>query len=108
MTTAIAPPPTPQLETILRRQRTRVPNGRLGMWWFLASEVVTFGGVVTSYLLLRLAHPEWMKQSAETLLPIGAINTVVLLTSSLTMVLAHAAAHHKDRSRTIRYMLITL
>jgi heme/copper-type cytochrome/quinol oxidase subunit 3 len=106
MTTATLNAPAPR--TIPRRLRPRIPNGRLGMWWFLGSEIVTFGGVVTSYLLLRLCHPEWMKQSSETLLPIGATNTVVLLTSSLTMVLAHAAAHDKDRGRTIRWMLITL
>jgi len=92
---------------IVRHESTRVPTGRLGMWWFLASEIVTFGGIVTTYCLMRLYHPEWLAHSSRTLLPIGAANTVVLLTSSLTMVLAHAAAQHKDRSKATRLLLIT-
>jgi heme/copper-type cytochrome/quinol oxidase subunit 3 len=90
------------------RQSTRVATGKLGMWWFLASEVVTFGGIVVTYVLLRLTHPEWLKHSSQTLLPIGAANTVVLLTSSLTMVLAHAAAQQRDAIKAKRYLLITL
>ena len=70
---------------------TTVPTGRLGIWWFLASEIVIFGGLVTIYVLFRLRHPEWAAQAAHTITAAGAINTFVLLTSSLTMVLAHSA-----------------
>jgi len=83
-------------------------RARLGMWWFLASEIVIFGGVVAAYLMLRLVHPEWLHQSSKTLLPIGAINTVVLLTSSLTMVLAHQSASHKIVASTRKWLFITL
>ncbi len=82
--------------------------GRVGMWAFLASEIVTFGGVVCSYLLLRLCHPEWIQHSSKTLLPIGAINTVVLLTSSLTMVLAHHSAELKNVAATKKWLACTL
>lgn len=85
-----------------------ISKTRLGMWWFLASEIVTFGGVVAAYLMLRMVHPQWIHQSSKTLLPIGAINTVVLLTSSLTMVLAHAAAEEKNVGRTRKWLAVTL
>jgi heme/copper-type cytochrome/quinol oxidase subunit 3 len=91
-----------------RRQRAIVPTTRLGMWWFLCSEIVTFGGVVVSYALLRLYHPEWLEHSSHTLLPIGAINTVILLTSSLTIVLAHQTADQKQIAVTRKWLLITL
>jgi len=92
---------------VLRRQPPIIPSGRLGMWWFLSSEIVTFGGVVVSYILLRLVHPDWLHHSAHTLLSAGAINTVVLLTSSLTVVLAHRAAEHHDCCTARRFLSIS-
>jgi cytochrome c oxidase subunit 3 len=86
----------------------RIPTTRLGMWWFLASEVGTFGGMVTAYVMMRLWHKEWVHDSAHTLLPVGTINTVVLLTSSLTMVLAHHAAELRDRPRARKFLWCTL
>jgi len=41
------------------RAATSVPTGRLGIWWFLASEIVIFGGLITCYVLFRIRHPEW-------------------------------------------------
>lgn len=80
-----------------RRQRTAqgaevaVPSGRMGIWWLIASEIAIFGGLVATYILFRLRHPEWAEAASHTWFAIGAINTIVLLTSSLAMVLAHAA-----------------
>ncbi len=84
-----------------------IPATRLGMWIFLASEVGTFGGLIATYVMMRMWHHEWLHESAHTLLSIGTINTVVLLTSSLTMVLAHEAAEAKERARTRRFLLLT-
>ena len=70
-------------------QNGSVPIHRLGIWWFLASEVVLFGGLIAAYVLYRFHHPEWGSEAAHTLQWVGAVNTVVLLTSSLTMILAH-------------------
>ena len=75
---------------------TTVPTGRLGIWWFLASEIVIFGGLVTIYVLFRLRHAEWGKLAAHTMTVAGAVNTLVLLTSSLTMVLAHEAVERRN------------
>jgi heme/copper-type cytochrome/quinol oxidase subunit 3 len=72
------------------------PTGKLGIWWFLASEIVTFGGLIGSYLAVRLAHPQWAEAAAHLSALIATINTVVLLTSSLTMVLAWDAVERQD------------
>ena len=95
--------PTPEVPAA-----TSVPTGRLGIWWFLASEVVIFGGLITTYVLFRIRHPEWGAIAAHTITPAGAINTFVLLTSSLTMVLAHAAAERGDFRLAARHMLATV
>lgn len=80
-------------------QPQSVPIWRLGIWWFLASEIVVFGGLIVVYLLYRLRSPEWVGEAAHTLTWIGAINTVVLLTSSLTMIFAHHATIHQNEPR---------
>ena len=69
-----------------------MPTGKLAVWWVVGSEIVIFGGVLASYIMGRLTHDAWAIQSAYTSMPIGAFNTFVLLTSSLTAVLAHQAA----------------
>ncbi|UCE85838.1 MAG: cytochrome c oxidase subunit 3 [Deltaproteobacteria bacterium] len=89
------------------REATEVPTGRLGMWWFLASELVIFGGLIATYLLFRWRHPEWGAESVHTINAAGAFNTLVLLTSSLTMVLAHAAVERGDLARAVRNLSFT-
>jgi heme/copper-type cytochrome/quinol oxidase subunit 3 len=90
------------------REATEVPTGRLGIWWFLASELVIFGGLITSYVLLRWRHPEWGVDAGHTLNAAGAFNTLVLLTSSLTVVLAHEAVGRGDLPRAARNLGFTL
>src|SRR5262245_11798141 len=74
------------------RSATGIPTGRLAVWWVLVSEIVIFGGVLVSYIMHRLGHPEWAEQASHTNVWAGAFNTLVLLTSSLSAVLAHQAA----------------
>jgi heme/copper-type cytochrome/quinol oxidase subunit 3 len=85
-----------------------VPIWRLGIWWFLGSEIVVFGGLIVSYLLLRLHHPEWGLEAAHTLTWVGATNTVVLLTSSLTVILAHQCFEKNDLGGARTYMGLTI
>ena len=87
---------------------TETPTGRLGIWWFLASEIVIFGGLICCYLLFRWRHPEWGAEAAHTINAAGAFNTLVLLTSSLTVVLAHHAASHGDNRKAANYLSWTL
>lgn len=92
----------------IERTATGMPNGRLGMWWFLASEICVFGGMICIYVLFRLSHPAFAEAASHTLLAAGALNTFILLTSSLTVVLAHAAAEERDRARVLRFEALTI
>jgi heme/copper-type cytochrome/quinol oxidase subunit 3 len=90
------------------REATEVPTGRLGVWWFIASEIVIFGGLIATYILFRWRHPEWSAQAEHTLNTAGAFNTLVLLTSSLTMVLAHADVQCGRTRSALRNLGFTL
>jgi heme/copper-type cytochrome/quinol oxidase subunit 3 len=74
----------------------------------LASEVVIFGGLLGSYLMFRLGHPEWADAAAHTNTWIGAFNTFVLLTSSFTAVLAHQAAEKGDGKKAAAFLALTI
>ena len=84
-----------------------IPVGKFGMWVFLVSEIMFFTGLIGSYIVLRLGSPSWPRPGEILNTPLLGVNTVVLLSSSLTMVLALSAAW-QDRQRTLkRYLLLT-
>ena len=86
-----------------------IPVWRLGIWWFLASEIVVFGGLIASYILYRFNHPEWGLEAGHTLQWVGAINTVVLLTSSLTMIISHHRTMEENNPAVgRRYLGVTI
>jgi len=85
-----------------------MPTGRLAVWWVIASEVVIFGGLLGSYIMHRIAHPAYAAAAAHTNTWIGAFNTLVLLTSSLSAVLAHQAAVRGDGPKAARLLYATL
>ena len=79
----------------------------LGMWVFLATEVLFFGGMFTAYAVYRSAQPELFRLASQhTLLWVGTINTAILLLSSLAMVLAVRAAQLQQR-RSATLLLLT-
>ena len=78
-----------------RRSATGIPTGKLAVWWVIGSEIVIFGGLLGSYIMYRLFHDAWSDEAANTNVIAGSINTFVLLTSSLFMVLAHHAVETK-------------
>ena len=82
----------------------------LGMWAFLATEVLFFGGLLTAYAVYRhMYFREFEYASKEFLLwPLGAINTAVLLCSSLTVVLAVHAAQHGEQKKLVQMLLLTI
>jgi heme/copper-type cytochrome/quinol oxidase subunit 3 len=90
------------------RSSTGIPTGRLAVWWLLASEVVIFGGLLGAYLMFRLGHPEWADAAEHTNTWIGAFNTLVLLTSSFTAVLAHQAAERGDGKTAAKFLVLTI
>src|SRR5512132_2213047 len=90
------------------RSATGIPTGRLAVWWVLASEIVIFGGLLVSYIMLRLHNPQWGEEAAHTNTWAGAFNTLVLLTSSLFAVLGHQAAENQDGPKAARYLWLTV
>ena len=74
--------------TVEPRPDSGLANGKLGIWLFLASEVMLFGALFSTYILLRVGALEW--PHGELNVWLGAINTVILIISSVTMVLAWA------------------
>lgn len=89
------------------RSAMNIPTGRLAVWWVLVSEIVIFGGVLVSYVMHRLGHPEWAEQASHTHMWLGAFNTFVLLTSSLSAVLAHQAAEQGNGKKAANYLYLT-
>ena len=85
-----------------------MPTGRLAVWWIIASEIVIFGGLLASYVMYRLAHDAFAEQAAHTNTWIGAFSTFVLLTSSLSAVLAHQAADAGDGPKVARLLQYTM
>ena len=85
-----------------------MPTGKLAIWWVVASEIVIFGGLLGSYIMHRLAHDAWAEQAAHTNTWIGATNTLVLLTSSLTAVLAHQAAEQGNGPKAAKLLWATI
>jgi heme/copper-type cytochrome/quinol oxidase subunit 3 len=69
---------------------------------------VIFGGLLASYVMHRIGHPEWAVAASHTNTWIGATNTFVLLTSSFTAVLAHQAAEHGDGKTAAKYLFMTI
>jgi cytochrome c oxidase subunit 3 len=81
----------------------------LGMWVFLVTEVMFFGGLFMAYLLYRTMYPEaWRAGSHELNEVLGGVNTVVLICSSLTMALAVRAAQTGQRMGQIVNLILTI
>lgn len=87
---------------------TGIPTGRLAVWWVLASEIVIFGGLLGAYIMMRTLYGHWAESAAHTNVIAGSINTFVLLTSSLFVVLAHHAAEHHDTAKAYTYLWRTI
>ena len=77
--------------TVEARPDSGLYNAKLGIWLFLASEVMLFGALFSSYILLRVGAPEGYWPHGWLNVPVGTVNTLVLITSSITTVLAWAA-----------------
>ncbi len=81
----------------------------LGMWIFLITEIMFFGGMFLAYTIYRSTYPEVFAIASSSLnVYIGAANTVVLLCSSLTMVLAVHAAQIGKQKAIIVFLILTL
>lgn len=84
-------------------------SAKLGMWLFLAQEVLFFSGLFVAYGVVRVAYPEAFAAGAAQLDRImGGANTIVLLFSSLTAALAVRSAQVGDRGKTSMYLYVTI
>ncbi|HWP81318.1 MAG TPA: cytochrome c oxidase subunit 3 [Bacteroidota bacterium] len=90
--------------TVTARPDTGVYNAKLGVWLFLASEVMLFGALFSSYILLRVGAPTWPHGYELLNVPLATFNTVVLITSSITMVMSWASLMVKDFRKYRIYM----
>jgi heme/copper-type cytochrome/quinol oxidase subunit 3 len=90
------------------RPDTGVTNPTLGMWLFLASEVMLFGSLFSSYALLRAGAPSWPDQSAVLSVPMAAANTIILVASSITIRRSWTALQTGKLSRYRLLMGLTL
>jgi cytochrome c oxidase subunit 3 len=80
----------------------------LGMWLFLVNEVMFFGGLFTTYVVYRTAFPQAFHDGSHHLdIGLGAFNTLVLLTSSLTMALSVHAAQVSKRAMLVTNLILT-
>ena len=90
------------------RSSTGVPSGRLAVWWLLASEIFIFGGLVACFLLFKFNGTPGFEDASQTSVVAGAVNTFVLLTSSLSIVLAHAAVEKSEPGKSFKYIWYTI
>lgn len=94
--------------TVQPRPDTGVYNAKVGMWLFLASEVMLFGGLFSAYILLRVAAPPDMWPRGWLSVPLGTLNTIILAFSAVTTLLSWAALKAKMFDRFKLYMGVTL
>lgn len=94
--------------TVKARPDTGLYNGKLGMWLFLASEVMLFGGMFSAYVFLRTGSSDWPRGADLLNVPLATLNTVLLITSSMTMVMAWLALKGNDFGKFRRFLSITI
>lgn len=75
---------------------TGVTNAKLGIWLFLASEVMLFGALFSTYIILRSSNADWPHGAHFLNIPLATLNTVILISSSVTVVLSWASLKMKD------------
>ena len=88
------------------RPDTGLTNGKLGIWLFLASEVMLFGALFSTYIILRTGSVEW--PHGELNVWLGMFNTFVLIGSSVTMVMAWASLKMNDWGKHRLYLSLTV
>lgn len=96
--------------TTEERPDTGLTNSKLGIWVFLASEIMLFGGLFSAYVFLRLAAPEgdFAYWGSKLNVPLATLNTLVLISSSMTVIMSWASLKMKDFKKYKLYMGLTL
>lgn len=93
--------------SLSKNTNTGLSNAKLGMWIFLGSECLLFGGLITTYLLYHGRAQVGPTPGDVYNIPFTSVSTFVLLMSSLTMVLAVSAAHRRDEEKMRLWLATT-
>ena len=92
--------------TVEPRPDSGLTNGKLGIWLFLASEVMLFGALFSTYILLRVGAVEWPHNQLNVWL--GGTNTIILICSSVTMVMAWTQLKLGQFARGRMFLVVTM
>ena len=99
----------PHLKHYFVSSEQQFDAAKLGMWLFLITEILLFSGMFVAYAVYRSWHPEVFQIASTELNPLlGGLNTIVLLTSSLTVALAIHSAQTDKRKALVRYLILTV
>ena len=93
---------------VKERPDTGLYNGKLGIWFFLASEVMLFGGLFSAYIFLRTGVDNWPAGTDYLDVPLATLNTLFLISSSVTMVMSWASLKLNDFKKYKLSTLVTL
>jgi heme/copper-type cytochrome/quinol oxidase subunit 3 len=94
--------------TVQARPDTGLYNGKLGMWLFLASEIMLFGGMFSAYVFLREGSMDWPRGADVLNVPLATVNTALLITSSMTMVMSWLSLKQENFGKFRRFLGITM
>ena len=90
------------------RPDTGLYNAKLGIWLFLASEVMLFGALFSAYIMLRTSNPYWFDIKTILNVPLATLNTALLITSSVTMVMSWVSLKLQNLDKFKMYLGLTL
>ncbi len=94
--------------TVEPRPDTGVYNAKMGIWLFLASEMMLFGALFSSYILLRVNAIDWPRGSEYLNIPLATVNTLILVSSSVSMIMAWTCLVLKKPERFKLFLGITI
>lgn len=90
------------------RPDTGFNNATLGIWLFLSSEIMLFGALFSSYILLRTSAAQWPTGSSELNIPLATLNTFLLVFSSIAVVFAWASTKEANLAKFKKWMAVAL
>jgi cytochrome c oxidase subunit 3 len=101
--------PSTNLQSHFADSAQQADAAKLGMWLFLVTEILLFGGLFAAYAIYRAWYPEMFFNAHEYLdITLGATNTVVLITSSVTMALAIRSIQLDKKKQCMNYLITTV
>ncbi len=97
------------MSTIDRHENQLTPGwGKLMMWIFLCSDAMSFAGLLAAYGAVRLGSSDWPVPASKLDVPLTAVNTFILICSSVSMVKALSAIKHGNRTGLLGYLGLTI